>query len=288
MLKNTFCHVPQIGPKLEYKLWAAGIHTWDDFFANPDGVLSAAQHERVGQYLAASHRQLQEGNPSFFAQLLQAREQWRLFRDFRDSTAYVDIETNGWHWPEGFITTIALYDGINIRHYVRGKNLEQFAADIGRYKLIVTYNGKSFDVPFIEKSFQMKLSQAHVDLRYVLQSLGFKGGLKNCEVQMGIGRGDLDGIDGFFAVLLWQHYERERDVKALETLLAYNIEDTVNLEKLMVAAHNLKVGRTPFSSDYLLPEPDEVSNPFEPHGETVAQIKRRHGLGATPQWRPGW
>ena len=48
---------------------------------------------------------------------------------------------------------------------------------------------------------------------------------------MGLDRGYLEGVDGYFAVLLWREYELYHDQEALETLLAYNIADTVNLER---------------------------------------------------------
>ena len=129
------------------------------------------------------------------------------------------------------ITTIALYDGESIQTYVQGQNLEDFIEDIQKYKVIVSYNGKSFDIPFIEHYFNIRLDHAHIDLRYVLYSLGFRGGLKGCERQLGMDRGDLSDIDGFFAVLLWDEYQRTGDQKALDTLLAYNIQDTINLGK---------------------------------------------------------
>ena len=66
----------------------------------------------------------------------------------------------------------------------------------------MTYNGKSFDIPFIESHFGAKLTHAHIDLRYILASLGYRGGLKGCEKQLGIDRGDLKNVDGYFAVLL--------------------------------------------------------------------------------------
>jgi len=61
------------------------------------------------------------------------------------------------------ITTIALYDGKTIRWYVNGQNLEQFAQDIQDYALLVTYNGKSFDVPFIESYLGVRLDLGHID-----------------------------------------------------------------------------------------------------------------------------
>ena len=53
-----------------------------------------------------------------------------------------------------------------IRTYVQGQNLEQFKDDIYEYDVIVTYNGKCFDVPFIESDLGIKLKQVHIDLRY--------------------------------------------------------------------------------------------------------------------------
>ena len=50
--------------------------------------------------------------------------------------------------------------------------------------MIVTYNGKTFDVPFIEKYFGIRMNHAHIDLRYVLKSLGYSGGLKMFEQAM--------------------------------------------------------------------------------------------------------
>jgi uncharacterized protein YprB with RNaseH-like and TPR domain len=42
----------------------------------------------------------------------------------------------------------------------------------------------------------LKLDQAHIDLRYLLGSVGSKGGLKKCEEAIGIDRGDLNKRPG--------------------------------------------------------------------------------------------
>ena len=109
----------------------------------------------------------------------------------------------------------------------------------------MTYNGKTFDMPFIRRYLGVPVDQAHIDLRYVLASLGYRGGLKECERQMGLDRGELEEVDGYFAVLLWRHYVQHSDRRTLETLLAYNALDVINLEQLMVRAYNLKIAGTP-------------------------------------------
>lgn len=195
--------------------------------------------------------------------------------EFRASVAYLDIETTGLSRWDSEITTIALYDGSTIRYYVQGQNLEDFLHDIKAYSLMVTYNGKTFDIPFIEGYFKTRLTQGHIDLRYVLKSLGYRGGLKSCEKALGLDRGDLDGVDGYFAVLLWRDYQRNRNVKALETLLAYNIEDVVNLETLMVLAYNMKMAQMPFSNQGPLPLPKCPEIPFKADPATLIRIKKQ-------------
>jgi len=95
---------------------------------------------------------------------------------------------------------------------------------------------------------------------------------------MGIDRGDLKGVDGFFAVLLWEDYVRHGNEKALETLLAYNIEDVVNLEILMVKAYNLSIQGTPFAETHRIAEPPAPDLPFRAHRETVERIKYGPGV----------
>jgi uncharacterized protein YprB with RNaseH-like and TPR domain len=189
--------------------------------------------------------------------------------------AYVDIETTGLEPWDHAITSIALYDGREIKTYVQGQNLEDFEADIEKYEIMVTYNGKCFDVPFIQWYFQTRLRHVQIDLRYVLKSLGYSGGLKGCETQLGIDRADLAGVDGFFAVLLWEDYSRQGNEKALETLLAYNIEDAVNLETLMVMAYNLKVQETPFGRDLRIELPFRPEIPYTPHLPTIQGLREK-------------
>ena len=272
MLTHTFIHLPGIGTKTEERLWRRGIHQWNQWQETPSLKLPNSSLPELNRLLQCSSEELNLG-PSFFSSRLSANEQWRLFSHFREQTAYLDIETTGLG-PQAEITTIALYDGHRIRCYVNGQNLDDFEKDIWDYEILVTYNGKGFDIPVIERWFRIKLTQAHIDLRYILAKLGFKGGLKGCEKQLGIHRGTLDGVNGYFAVLLWQDYMSNNNKKALETLLAYNIEDTVNLERLLVEAYNRYVLQTPFGADLLLPLPASPPIPYQPDFDSVERIRR--------------
>lgn len=267
MLTNTFLHLPGVGEKKEQKLWADGVHSWGDALVAPGTPTSWRP------LLEDSLRHLNDRNPGYFASTLPSNQQWRLFRDFRDRCAFVDIETTGLG-PASVITTIALFDGQTLRTYVRGRNLEQFAVDIRAYHLLVTYNGKSFDVPILESNLPVKMPRAHIDLRYVLAGLGLKGGLKSVERKVGLVRPGLQDVDGYVAVLLWGEYQRRGNAKALETLLAYNAHDVVNLQTLVIHAHNEYLKRTPFGPRHTLEQPPPAAVPFHPDAETVARVTR--------------
>lgn len=246
MLINTFCHIPGIGTKTERKLWDSGIHNWDMFHGETKIPLSKKRVASILPLLEESAEHLSNRNPFFFGQHLPVNQYWRLFPDFRDTIAYVDIETTGLEGWCNKITTIALYDGQAVHTYVNGQNLGDFVRDIEQFKIIVTYNGRCFDVPFIEQYFRIRLDQVHLDLRYLLKSLGFSGGLKGCERQMGIDRGELRDIDGYYAVILWQEYMMTGNQKSLETLIEYNSADARNLETLLIMAYDMKLKETPF------------------------------------------
>ncbi len=273
MLHNSFLHIPSIGLKTENQIWQSGITGWDDFLKNPPDFLSRSKVNLICDYIRISKEKIACREPEYFCSCLASGEHWRIFREFRDSIAYLDIETTGLGGPGDIITTIALYDGANIYHYVNGKNLKDFVDDIQNYKMIVSYNGKTFDIPFIERYFGVSIPNPHLDLRFILHSLGFSGGLKSCERQLGIGRtGLLADVDGFFAVILWREYERTGDQKALETLLSYNIEDAVNLEYLMTEAYNRKLLEIPIELESIK-KSSPPENCFSIDPETVKRLK---------------
>jgi len=284
MLNSSFIHIQGIGAITEQRLWETGFRDWDSFPGDITIPFPAGRKYFLEKGIEESRRHLANRNPAYFSKHLPSNQCWRLFPEFRESTVYLDIETTGLDRYFNDITTIALYDGQSIKTYVRGQNLEDFIEDIQKYKVIVSYNGKSFDIPFIEHHFNIQLDHAHIDLRYILHSLGFRGGLKGCEKQLGMDRGDLTDIDGFFAVLLWEEYQRSGDQKALDTLLVYNIQDTINLENLMVTAYNLKVKDTPFYDTHLIADSPPPVNPYSVDLETVDKIKRRPQYWQSQQW----
>ncbi len=284
MIENTFCHVPGIGEITEQQLWAAGIMDWGSFNRLEKLPLSRAKITCIRNEIRISQDALGSCKPGYFYHRLKSGQHWRLFKDFRYRVAYIDIETTGLGFFEDYITTVSLYDGRRIRYYVHGDNLDRFIEDIFEYDLLVTYNGKCFDIPFIERYFRTPLPHSHIDLRFVLSSLGYKGGLKRCEQHFGLSRDALDGVDGYFAVILWQEYLATGNCRALETLLAYNIEDVVNLEFLMHQAFNLKVANMPFADQMTLDIPLRPDVPYCADLALVEQLRNRMAMSGFGGW----
>jgi len=116
----------------------------------------------------------------------------------------------------------------------------------------------------------------HVDLRFPLRRLGLKGGLKGVEVALGLARpSELQGVDGFMAVRLWNAHRAGRE-GALETLVSYCLEDVVNLEPLLAHAYAGLTAALPIRAP-ALPSRPRPSIPYRADAELVDQMLRASG-----------
>jgi uncharacterized protein YprB with RNaseH-like and TPR domain len=234
VLRRTFQLTSGIGPWRERQLWSQGIATWDDLQASRGGVASRLDGrlvEAVGRARAA----LASGDAGALAAMMPARERWRLLPAFADDTAFLDVETDGGE----VVTAIAVLDRAGPRVFLRGRDLDEFPAASGAWKLLVTYNGLSFDVPVLRRAFRgWRPPPAHVDLRHLWARLGHRGGLKLLEEEQGIARPPhLAGLSGWDAVMLWRRHQ-EGDRAALRLLVEYNLYDAVNLRALAALGYN--------------------------------------------------
>ncbi len=235
VLRATFQHLPTVGPRTEAFLWSQGVRDWGMFPESPPfrGV-GRDRWDRIRAGLAESEEALRRRDAGYFARRLPASEHWRLYREFQDRTAFLDIETTGLSPYQGYITVVTVHGGDVTRTFQQGEDLPEVGAFLSRYSLLVTFNGSLFDVPFLEAHFpEIRFPPAHADLRFLLRRIGQRGGLKVIEKRLGMGHRDgVEGIDGLEAVRLWNAHLRGVP-GALERLVEYNRADTVNLEPLM-------------------------------------------------------
>jgi uncharacterized protein len=245
MLQSTFVHLPGVGPRRERALWEQGILDWNALLAAvAEGRLGGRIRESWLQLVRGSIDAVAGGDVGYFKPLLPPSEAWRLYSEFADRAVFLDIETTGLSAEYDEVTTIGTLCNGELALFVNGINLDQFPSFIERFPLLVTFNGSQFDVPFLRAHFpHARLDQAHIDLRFVLASLGFKGGLKAIENRLGLHRDPaIQEVDGFEAVRLWRRY-RQGDKPALEKLIRYNLTDVVNLVELAETGVGLKSAR---------------------------------------------
>ncbi len=224
-----------MGPITEAGLWREGIRDWAELRDRLSTLgMSDSRERRLASELAASERALAEGDAAWFGRRLPEREHWRMHAEFRERIAFLDIETTGLSPYGGIVTVVTVHGGGATRTFIAGESLEELPAYLGRFPILVTFNGSRFDVPFLEACFpQFVAPPVHIDLRFVLYRLGHAGGLKRIEERLGVGdRTGVEGVHGLDAVRLWQEYRRGSSA-ALDRLVRYNRADTVNLEPLL-------------------------------------------------------
>jgi uncharacterized protein len=235
VLRSTFLHLTGIGPVGEAQLWRSGIDDWTDLRDRLGelGLSDGARRQLLGE-IDRSETALAERDAAWFARRLPDREHWRVHPTFRDRTAFLDIETTGLSPYGGIVTVVAVHGGGATRSFIAGESLEELPAYLRRFGVLVTFNGRQFDVPFLEATFpQLVAPPLHIDLRYLLYRLGHAGGLKRIEQRLALGdRSGVEGVDGLEAVRLWQEWRRG-NAAALDRLVRYNRADTVNLEPLL-------------------------------------------------------
>ena len=245
VLTRTFLHVPRVGPQTERRLWRAGFVDWQGCLARVEEVpLGPVRRHLLAECLRRSLAALSAEDAGFFARTLPRSEMWRLFAAFRHRAVFLDIETTGLGGPGDVITLVGLYDGEHPRVFIRGINMAGLPEALRPFSLVVTYNGAQFDLPFLRAHFagtrmpEVTVPTAHLDLRFPLARLGYRGGLKGVERQVGLDRHPwIAGLTGFDAVVLWQQYQAgSRD--ALRRLVAYNLADVLNLEVLAAFLYN--------------------------------------------------
>ncbi|WP_433634682.1 ribonuclease H-like domain-containing protein [Halomicrococcus sp. NG-SE-24] len=229
-VENSFIPVRGVGEKTERRLWRDGATRWEEF--RPD-LVGPKTGDRIEEFIATASEHLDDGNAAFFAREFPGNEAWRLYENFRDTACFFDIETTGLSQRSSVTTTVSLHRDGETTTLVRGRDLtgERLQRELGDADLLVSFNGKQFDVPFLEGEFDLSLGAPHVDLRFLCNRVGLSGGLDGVEAELGIDRGGMD-VGGEDAVRLWYEYQ-DGDESALETLVKYNRLDTRNLETVV-------------------------------------------------------
>jgi len=234
MIENSFIFLEGLKEKSEQNFWARGICTWDDIL-QVQKVPKMSNHRLLyyKRKVLDAQAHLYRSDSSYFISKLPRKEMWRLYSHFRGETVFLDIETCG-PGKKDAITVIGLFDGISTKTMIKGINLniKALEEELKHYKLIVTFNGSSFDLPFLNRQYPRLLPDIpHFDLLHLCNRLGLKGGLKEIERNFEIKRSPIvDRLYGGDPLLLWKMFRASGDQHFLNLLVEYNEEDCINLK----------------------------------------------------------
>lgn len=130
--------------------------------------------------------------------------------------------------------------------------LREFSSIFKNFSYLITYNGASFDIPFLKRRFSHnKLDWdfnniKHIDILQFIRRGGKKLALedfklKTVEKFLGIDRRDT--ISGKDSVLLYKEYVKNPTPSIKKTILLHNYEDVYHLNKLLNIFDYIDVGR---------------------------------------------
>jgi|Deesub1362A_J573_1020465.scaffolds.fasta_scaffold00986_24 hypothetical protein len=158
-----------------------GVNRWEDVFCK-EVRLPYVRWEYVCEEVERSIEAIQDKDASYFSNKLPPSEHWRAYKEFKEGVAFLDIETTGLLPDRSYITMVGLFDGKKYRAFIHGINIDEVVDVLPKFKMIITFNGRRFDVPFLLKKFpEIEIRCLHTDLLYYTRRLGLRGGLKNIE-----------------------------------------------------------------------------------------------------------
>lgn len=230
MIDKTFVHCPGIGPKTEERIKNTGIESWQDCLLRKDDLpFSGSKKAAFLDQIAKSINALKDDDIGYLVSSLPTREHWRILARYFHQATFFDIETTGLSSYDSLITVIICYKDGTLHSFLFEENLDDFLALVEDSRLLVAFNGNSFDIPFIENAFNIPaIGCPYIDLRWICYHAGYQGGLKSIEKEMQITRpSPIRSIDGFEAVSLFLDWQNG-DEQARKKLIAYCQADVLS------------------------------------------------------------
>ncbi len=228
-----------VGPATEIRLKEAGYET----------LVDLQEHPRWGQQAREILACVEQADIRGMRRL-GARDMDILPYFCREDIVYLDIETTGlWSTQPLFLVGLLYYHEGQLRsRQLLARNLQEekpllagLIEDLARFSMIVTYNGRNFDIPYIENRtvahrLFYRSSHEQIDLLYHARR-HFRGVLPDCRLvtleEHLLGKKREDDIPGYLIPATYYRYVRTRDAKLLSGILEHNRDDLLAMEGMM-------------------------------------------------------
>jgi uncharacterized protein YprB with RNaseH-like and TPR domain len=228
-----------IGPVTQQKLQECGYRTLTDLCRHP------RWQEEAHTCLKLIARRDFEG--------LRRRGagDWEILEFFRpEDLVFLDIETTGLWFSQPLFLVGILYwrDGhftlkqFLARHYQEERALlAALLSELPSFKVVVTYNGKKFDIPYIEgrtvaHGLFYRFEQQQLDLLFHARRC-YRGLLPNCRLAtVEEGLLDLtreDDIPGHLIPQVYHRFVQTQEPRLMKNILAHNAQDLFSLAHLL-------------------------------------------------------
>ena len=249
MLSYTFQHIKGFSEKKERNLWEKGIDSWKALEALENRQIPLFEKdpdESKRSIFYLSQKALIEEDSNFFAEKLPKKEYYRIALSYPLKTLFLDIETTGLSRFYDNITLIGWSFGKEYNIFIKGDDDKALRKAISDSKVIVTFNGSLFDLPFIRMEFEnLTIPLCHIDLRFLARRVGLSGGQKTIEETIGVKRPKyLSNLRGEDAPLLWYKYIWG-ETSALKKLIAYNHSDIEGMKVIFDFVVNRILEKSP-------------------------------------------
>lgn len=166
-----------------------------------------------------------------------------------DDVVFLDLETTGLSNLPVFLVGLLLWedDGLLVRQFFARNYAEEpaitslFAESVQNKKLLISFNGKSFDLPYIKarsavNGIPFNDELWHLDMLHECRRI-YKGTLPDCKLQTLeryiCGTTRYGDIPGYEIPDAYHHYVRTSDAEKIVRILKHNAMDLITLADIL-------------------------------------------------------
>ena len=247
-INNNLKLLPRIGLKTEQNLKNKGYTT----------IESLKSHDKYGDIASKFLDDIDDMSFHEIVDLLDANKYSKKCRDNLlkcisltdvENFKFMDIETKGLSNVPIILIGVAEIKGNNIiasqyflRDYTEEPNIiEAYLSHLDEDSVHVSFNGKSFDVPFIKNrcfynGIRQDLNLPHLDLMYFAKNL-WSDVLPNCQLQtiereiFGIER--QDDVPGQYIPGYYDAYLSQNNIGPIVPIIEHNAQDIISLASFL-------------------------------------------------------